>query len=48
MQMISGKGGVYSGRQVTLLTWHGKERVIAAAQLIRKTGNPWQTPSWIG
>jgi hypothetical protein len=31
MQMTSSKGGAYPGRQVALLTQHGKERVIAAA-----------------
>ena len=31
MQMTSSEGGVYPGRQVALLTQHGKERVIAAA-----------------
>ena len=31
MQATSSKGGAYSGRQVALLTQHGKERVIAAA-----------------
>ena len=31
MQTTSSKGGTYSGRQVALLTQHGKERVIAAA-----------------
>ena len=30
MQATSSKGGAYSGRQVALLTQHGKERVIAA------------------
>ena len=29
MQMTSSKGGAYSGRQVALLTQHGKERVLA-------------------
>ena len=31
MQTTSGEGGAYPGRQVALLTQHGKERVIAAA-----------------
>lgn len=29
MRMASSKGGAYSGRQVALLTQHGKERVLA-------------------
>ena len=31
MQTTSREGGAYPGRQVALLTQHGKERVIAAA-----------------